>query len=100
MNKKGRDVLAGQLTPEKGVSEIGIEVRRGDTRQKGIISHGYGRIMDPKKHMERAKAYIKEDIQDLKAQPAPKLPKSEQLKKCAKVLKSLILKKNIKKTTT
>ncbi len=73
-----RDVLQDKLTSEKGVSETGIEARRADPKKKGILSHGYARVSTPEKHGERAKAYAREDLKDLKAQPKPNLPKSEK----------------------
>lgn len=75
--KKGRDILADQVTTEPGVSDVGIEIRRGDERNKGVISHGYARVSDPKSHKEHAKRYLGALVGALKAQPKPNLPKSE-----------------------
>lgn len=75
--KKGRDILADQVTTEPGVSDVGIEIRRGDERNKGVISHGYARVTDPKSHKEHAKRYLGALVGALKAQPKPNLPKSE-----------------------
>lgn len=76
--EKGQDPLAAELTSEKGVSEVGVEARRADPKQKGVVSHGYGRITTPEKHGKRAKAYAKQTLQRLKDQPKPNLPKSEE----------------------
>lgn len=75
--KKGKDPLAEEVTSQKGVSESGIEARRADPKQKGVISHGYGRVTTPEKHGERAKSYFKQTLARLQAQPKPNLPKSE-----------------------
>lgn len=76
---KAGDPLKAELTPEKGVSQTGIEVRRADPRKKGIVSHGYGRITSPEKHGERAKQYAKDTLEALKQQPKPKLTKSYEV---------------------
>jgi hypothetical protein len=75
---KKADPLASELTSEKGVSESGIEARRADPKQKGLVSHGYARITSPEKHGERAKNYFRQTLNKLKAQAKPNLPKSEE----------------------
>lgn len=60
---EGRDKLQDQVTSSPGVSDRGIEVRRGDARNKGVVSHGYARVFeDPKKHMESAKKMFRKDL--------------------------------------
>ena len=64
----GRDKLADQVTSAPGVSDKGIEARRGDSRVPGARAHGYGRVFaDPKRHMNTAKQIqrekmVKEDL--------------------------------------
>lgn len=65
----------------EGISDRGIEVRRADPKVSGIVAHGYGRIMSPEKHGERAKAWAKQDLARLKAQPKPNLTKEEEMEK-------------------
>jgi hypothetical protein len=77
--QKASDVYEGQLTPEKGVSDRGIEARRADPKVQGIIAHGYGRTAKPEKHKERAKKQFKTILERVKAQPKPNLPKSEAI---------------------
>lgn len=88
--KKGQDPLAAELTPAKGVSEAGIEARRADPRQKGVVSHGYGRVTTPEKHGERAKSYFRDTLNRLKAQPKPNLPKSEKKLSFEDIKKSVL----------
>lgn len=76
----GRDPMAGREETEPGVSARGIETRRGDTRQKGVISHGYARVTDPEKHKETAKQIARQELKDVKASPKPKLTKEEMSK--------------------
>ena len=66
-----------KLEKPEGISDRGIEVRRADAKVPGIVAHGYGRIMSPEKHGERAKAWAKQDLARLKAQPKPNLTKEE-----------------------
>lgn len=75
--KKKSDILADELTPEKGVSNVGIEIRRADKKNPGVISHGYGRVTSPDKHKERAKSQLKSIINHIKTQPKPNLTRSE-----------------------
>lgn len=53
------DKLDSKITSKPGVSTTGIEVRRGDARQQGAISHGYTRVNSPKVHLDNAKKDIK-----------------------------------------
>ena len=78
---EGRDVLQDQLTSSKGVSDVGIEVRRADKRKPGVISHGYARIAEPEQHATRAKKYLQGMHQRIKDMPKPNLPKSEEMDK-------------------
>lgn len=75
--KKGRDILADQVTTEPGVSDVGIAIRRGDERNQGVVSHGYARVTDPKSHKQHAKRYLGALVDAMKKQPKPNLPKSE-----------------------
>lgn len=50
-----KDPLEAQVTTKPGVSQRGIEVRRGDSRVSGAVAHGYSRVKEPKQHMEQAK---------------------------------------------
>lgn len=75
------DRLTAKQETERGVSDIGIEVRRADKRIPGIYAHGYARVSSPEFHAQRAKQYIREEIAELKAQPKPNLPKSEGMQK-------------------
>jgi hypothetical protein len=72
---EGHDPLA-QEAGKKGVSNIGIETRRADPKQKGVFSHGYARVGDPEWHGQRAKKYHQELLSGLKQQPKPKLQKA------------------------
>lgn len=78
------DFLANQVTSEKGVSERGIEARRGDSRKTGVISHGYGRVTSPDKHMSNAKRMFRAIKNLQSAGVKPDLPKSENLDKADK----------------
>jgi len=75
--KKGQDILANEVTSEPGVSDAGIDIRRADERNKGAISHGYGRVSDASFHKEKAKNHLKSLVNALKAQPKPNLTKDE-----------------------
>lgn len=75
--KKGRDILADQVTSEKGVSDVGIEIRRADQKNPGVVSHGYARVSSPQHHNEKAKNYLKSIVSALKVQPKPNLTRSE-----------------------
>lgn len=80
--QKAQDRLQEQLTPVPGVSDIGIEARRGTPRNKE-----YARVYkDPSKHMDRAKAAHKELLTHLRNMKKPNLPKSELKKKDLKSL--------------
>jgi len=57
-----RDHMADDLTSEKGVSDTGIEVRRADKRNPGVLSHGYARVQEPEKHKQNAAARIRERL--------------------------------------
>lgn len=75
--KKGRDILADQVTSEKGVSDVGIEIRRADQKNPGVVSHGYARVSSPQHHNEKAKSYLKSIVSALKTQPKPNLTRSD-----------------------
>lgn len=75
----GTDPLQEQVTPQKGVSEAGIEVRRADPKEKGVFAHGISRIAEPEWHKERAKKYFNHTLNKLKSQSKPAL-KSEERK--------------------
>lgn len=61
---EGPDRLKQRLTTAPGVSNIGIEVRRGDPKVKGGVAHGYQRVFeDPSKHIEQAKRLLSESKQ-------------------------------------
>lgn len=55
---EGKDELANQLTPVKGVSDVGIEVRRADPKIPGAVAHGYQRVSSPEKHKATAKEML------------------------------------------
>lgn len=75
------DHLANQVTSAKGVSERGIEARRGDSKVPGAIAHGFGRVTEPSKHMESAKKLFRA-IKNMQAKvPKMNLPKSEDMSK-------------------
>jgi hypothetical protein len=78
---EGRDILQDQVTSSRGVSDVGIEVRRADKRKPGVISHGYARIAEPEFHATRAKKYLEGMHQRIKDMPKPNLPKSEEMYK-------------------
>lgn len=67
------DPLQDEMTSAKGVSQSGIEARRSDTRNKGILSHGFGRTTTPERHRERAIKYFKDTLNRLK-KIKPNLP--------------------------
>lgn len=75
--KKGRDILADQVTTEPGVSDVGIAIRRGDERNQGVVSHGYARVTDPKSHKQHAKRYLGALVDAMKKQPKPNLTKAD-----------------------
>lgn len=77
--KFSRDHLADQVTAVPGVSDRGIEARRGDTRNKGVVSHGYARVSDAEHHKQKARDYFR-SIKDTQSQIKPNLPKSEMTK--------------------
>lgn len=78
MTPKNRpDILAQELTSEKGISDTGIQIRRSDKRNPGVMSHGYGRVMSPEAHSAQAKVQLHHIIKTLKNQPKPNLPKSD-----------------------
>lgn len=79
--KKGNDVLADEVTSEKGVSQVGIDIRRADKRNPGVVSHGYGRVSTPDAHKEKAKSHLKSLVHAIKTQPKPNLTRSEDLQK-------------------
>ena len=64
-------------TVKPGVSDVGIEARRADPNQPGVISHGYARVLEPKQHAEIAKVKAKKILEALKRQKPLPLPKSE-----------------------
>jgi len=57
-----RDHMADDLTSEKGVSDTGIEIRRADKRNPGVLSHGYARVQEPEKHKQNAASRIRERL--------------------------------------
>jgi hypothetical protein len=75
--EKAADPLASQLTPEKGVSDVGIEIRRADKRNPGVVSHGYGRVSSPEKHKDIAANTLKRLVDHIKKQPKPNLTKAK-----------------------
>jgi hypothetical protein len=75
--EKAADPLANQLTPEKGVSDVGIEIRRADKRNPGVVSHGYGRVSSPEKHKDIAANTLKRLVDHIKKQPKPNLTKAK-----------------------
>jgi hypothetical protein len=77
----GIDPLEGQITSVPGVSDVGIEARRGDTRipKEQVVAHGYARSrLDPEQHKKMAKDIHRALLASFKEQPKPDLPKSEQ----------------------
>lgn len=76
----GVDALSGQSTTAPGVSDAGIEARRGDSRitPEKVIAHGYGRSTSPDKHKQLAQDIHRSLLHSLKQQPKANLPKSEQ----------------------
>lgn len=74
----GQDHLSQQKTIVPGVSDVGIETRRGDTRNKGVISHGYARAQEPEKHAANAKEIHRHLLNHLKSMGKPSLPKVEK----------------------
>lgn len=79
--KFSKDPLEAQLTSRQGVSDRGIEARRGDTRVKGAIAHGYGRVSSPEKHKENARSYFKEVGERVRSLPKLNLTRSEDMEK-------------------
>jgi hypothetical protein len=77
------DPLADELTSQKGTSDVGIEMRRADKRNKGVISHGYARADKPEFHKEQAKKILQHNLKRIKEQSKPNLPKSEKIAKAA-----------------
>lgn len=74
---EGKDPMASRTTAAPGVSDRGIEARRGDARipSNKVIAHGYARAMnDPSKHMEQAKNIARRDVKTARSAPKPKLP--------------------------
>lgn len=67
------------ITSVQGISDLGIEARRGDVRKPGTISHGFGRVTSPETHMGRAKKIAAHSLEQVRKQPKPSLPKSEEL---------------------
>lgn len=71
---QGEDVLAGQLTGVKGVSDRGIEARRADPKAKGLIAHGFartGRSLEEQKKITLN--YFKQILEAQKKMPKPML---------------------------
>lgn len=71
-------------TSASGVSDMGIEARRGDTRKPGVMAHGFGRVTKPETHMANAKKMATKQLESIKKEPKPNLPKSEDLQKSEK----------------
>lgn len=80
--KKANDPLKMRVTSGKGISDQGIEARRGDVRTGGI-SHGVGKVSmsAAPKHMANAKKIAQHTLGQLQNQPKPNLPKSEDMRK-------------------
>lgn len=68
-------------TSASGVSNMGIEARRGDTRKPGVMAHGFGRVTKPETHMATAKKMAAKQLESIRNEPKPNLPKSEDLQK-------------------
>lgn len=66
-------------TTMPGISEMGIEARRGDVKKPGVVAHGYGRVTKPEVHLGRAKSMAQKQLQSIRQEPKPSLPKSEKL---------------------
>lgn len=66
-------------TTMPGVSDMGIEARRGDIKKPGVVAHGYGRVTKPEIHLGRAKAIAQKQLESIRQEPKPSLPKSEEL---------------------
>lgn len=79
---KANDPLKSRMTSGKGISDQGIEARRGDIRTGGI-SHGVGKVSmsAAPKHMANAKKIAQHTLGQLQNQPKPNLPKSEDMEK-------------------
>ena len=77
LKKNSSDLLQQQLTPQKGVSDIGIQTRRADPRIKGVEAHGYARVSSPEKHAIYAKESHKRLLEHLKGLQKLNLPKTE-----------------------
>jgi hypothetical protein len=75
--KFSTDPLEAQLTSKPGVSERGIEVRRGDSRVSGAIAHGYARTGTPQEHKEKAKRDFKQLGDIVRDMKKPRLTKNE-----------------------
>lgn len=71
-------------TSASGVSDMGIEARRGDTRKPGVMAHGFGRVTKPEAHMATAKKMAAKQLESIRKEPKPNLPKSEDLQKSEK----------------
>lgn len=65
-------------TTMPGISEMGIEARRGDVKKPGVVAHGYGRVTKPEVHLGRAKSMAQKQLQSIRQEPKPSLPKSEE----------------------
>jgi hypothetical protein len=63
-----------RTTTMPGVSEMGIEARRGDKRIDGTNAHGYSRVSSPEDHMQAAKQIARANLEETKS-IKPKLVK-------------------------
>jgi hypothetical protein len=70
------DRVVSQVRP--GVSDVGIEARRADPKQTGVISHGYARVLEPHEHAGIAKVKAKKILEKLRQQKPLDLPKTEK----------------------
>lgn len=72
-NNFSRDHLKDQETAVQGVSDRGIEARRGN---QGHI--GYARVVSPEEHKQKARSYFR-SIKNSQSTIKPNLPKSEDV---------------------
>jgi hypothetical protein len=77
------DPYENQITSELGVSDRGIEARRGSLVEGGI-AHGYARTKSKEEHLSDAKKYFKKLYRKIKEQEKPDLTKEELAKQTPK----------------
>jgi hypothetical protein len=75
------DPISQELTGQAGTSSIGIEIRRADKKEPGAIAHGYARVGEPEHHREKAAKRLRGQLDHIKSQAKPNLPKSERVAK-------------------